>query len=108
VALTTDTDEVRAWTTVRQYFVGLEDEFSVLLLERVDPVRVTAVIEVTAREDASVGVSFLLNYSLIPTPYMVVLGVPVLLGAYLMARTSSSVIAAAEQRAGQWSAPVST
>jgi transposase len=35
--------------------LGLEDEFTVLVIERVDPGRVKAVIEVTAREDACPG-----------------------------------------------------
>src|SRR5690606_8689613 len=35
--------------------LGLEDEFTVLMVERVDPGRVKAVIEVTAVEDACPG-----------------------------------------------------
>lgn len=53
---------------------------------------------VTVGVGASFAVSFLVDRSLTPAPYILVLGVPVLLGAYLMARTSRSVIKAAEQR----------
>ncbi len=47
----------------------------------------------------SFAASSLVDHSLTVTPSTLVLGVPVLLGAYLMARTSRSVIKAAEQRA---------
>ncbi len=36
--------------------MGLEDAFTVVLIERVDPARVKAVIAVTVREDACRGV----------------------------------------------------
>lgn len=48
---------------------------------------------------ASFAVSFLVDRSLAPGPYLLVLALPVLVGGYLMARTSRSVIQAAEDRA---------
>ena len=37
----------------------MEDEFTILLIERIDPGRVKAVIEVTARQDACPGCGML-------------------------------------------------
>lgn len=64
----------------------------------------------TAAAGLAVGlaVAFLLDPSPAPGPAALVMGVPVLLGAYLMARTSRSVIEAAERRAVERPEPVAT
>ena len=54
-SLTTDSDEATSMNDGTAVLLGLEDEFTVLLVERIDPGRVRTLIEVTATEDACPG-----------------------------------------------------
>lgn len=58
-SLTTYSDEATSMDDGTAVLLGLEDEFTVLLVERIDAGRVRAVIEVTAAGEACLGLSLI-------------------------------------------------